>query len=345
LFETLRSNRSGAYENPGSLLTALETNPHRDNDEMRELRREVAEYVDENYARCDWPYMNDDVLWRGVTPHEKFIGGLTCMEDGYAASSSEDGNISILNYTGDEPIAQFAGHGGEPVNHIIYDRERRLLISSGDDFRIRIWNPDTQEEIAVLEGHDNYVSRLALCGNRLLSASKDQTVGVWDLENRQLLRKFTGHKDWVYNLAISPDGSEAVSCSLDNNILHWDVETGTILHELNEGARRASFLVNGEELYIRLKGTAKTPYRPIGHTVIWPRKDLLITAGYQIAFWNTDTWEIDRLSRVVTREIGQLRVAGDVLIAVSNSIAGFDIDTGSELFNIIAHEKKEIKSV
>lgn len=345
LFDIIRANREGSIDNPANILTAIGTNRIRDVDEVRELSRMFAEEIEGKYLRCDWPYKNEDILMLGIHPHDNFIGGLSFIDDHILASSSEDGYINILDYENSELIASFQGHNGEPVNHIVYDRERDILISCGDDFRIKLWDCDTFDEIAVLEGHENYVSCLAIAGNRLLSASKDQTVGVWDLESYKLLHRFRGHSDWVYDLAVSPDKREAVSCSLDNRVLHWEIGTGREIQILNEGAKRLSIFANDEELYIQLKGTCKEKYRPIGSSVLWPREGLLITAGHQIAFWDTGTWQIKKLSRLMYHDVRQLQHAGGCLIAISKSILGMDMESGDEIFELIGHGKEDIYSL
>lgn len=337
LFETILRNREAAARAPANLLTALETDAFRTVPEIRALIMGIAADLEGSHLRCDWPYRDEDVVDRLLFPHSDSVGGLAFIDENRIASSSEDGFLAVVDVRDFTVIACFPAHGGEPVNHLAYDPARKLLASCGDDFKIRLWETTTWTEVAVLEGHEDYVSRLAVSGNRLLSASKDQTVMVWDLETLAPLSRFRGHRDWVYGLAVSPDGREAVSCSLDNKMLRWEVETGALLGELNEGAERLSINVNGEELYLLRKGKCKGKYLPIGSTALWPRQDLLVSAGHQVAFWDTRTWTIQRLSRVLYREVKALGCAGDDLVAVSQGIVGMDAASGEESFELLGH--------
>jgi WD40 repeat protein len=47
-----------------------------------------------------------------------------------------------------------------------------------------------------------------------------------------LLRTLTGHTDWVRDVAITPDGKFAVSCSDDRTLSLWDLQTGIELATL-----------------------------------------------------------------------------------------------------------------
>jgi len=59
-----------------------------------------------------------------------------------------------------------------------------LLASASDDQTVRIWDPATGQQTAVLEGHQDWVygvCPVTVAGQALLaSASADQTVRIWD---------------------------------------------------------------------------------------------------------------------------------------------------------------------
>lgn len=65
---------------------------------------------------------------------------------------------------------------------------------------------------------------LASDGRHALTAS-DLDVQVWDIEQGQILATLSGHTDRVWDVAISMDGTRAVSASADTTIRVWDVQT------------------------------------------------------------------------------------------------------------------------
>ena len=55
------------------------------------------------------------------------------------------------------------------------------------DSTIRIWNIETHEEIATLEGHTDFVLCLAFHKNKLFSGSFDETIRIWNTDTYDIL--------------------------------------------------------------------------------------------------------------------------------------------------------------
>ena len=53
------------------------------------------------------------------------------------------------------------------------------LISGHDSGKLRVWNVATGECDQVLEGHEDGVLALAVCGSRLVSGCRDGSIHVW----------------------------------------------------------------------------------------------------------------------------------------------------------------------
>lgn len=64
----------------------------------------------------------------------------------------------------------------------------------------------------------------------------DKTIKLWDAESRQLLATLEGHDKAVLRVAFSPDGRTLVSAGTDEKILFWDVATRKALHRLEFGS-------------------------------------------------------------------------------------------------------------
>jgi WD40 repeat protein len=102
---------------------------------------------------------------------------------------------------------------------------------------------------AVLEGHDDIVTTLALSpdGHQLLSGSLDKTVRVWDLrsissnnnpgKNPETLHitpraTLEGHKNRINRLRWTPCGKMAISSSTDATLRLWNVLNGSFIYEM-----------------------------------------------------------------------------------------------------------------
>ena len=56
---------------------------------------------------------------------------------------------------------------------------------------------------------------------------------MWDLEKGKELRQFPGHANWIWSVALSPDGTIALSGGQDHTTRLWDVESGKELGRCN----------------------------------------------------------------------------------------------------------------
>jgi WD40 repeat protein len=66
-----------------------------------------------------------------------------------------------------------------------------LLASTGEDRTIRLWDPTTGDQLAVLTGHQNRIDGLAFHpdGKVLVSGSQDTTVRQWSIRERRLIEQ------------------------------------------------------------------------------------------------------------------------------------------------------------
>ena len=71
---------------------------------------------------------------------------------------------------------------------------------------------------------------LAPDGNQAVSAIHDKILRVWGVASGELLWTLKGHTEQVTAVALTPEGSGAVSGSSDETSLRvWDVATGNLV--------------------------------------------------------------------------------------------------------------------
>ena len=109
---------------------------------------------------------------------------------------------------------------------------REMLASASDDWTVRIWDPATGDQDAILEGHQDWVR--ALCtvagdGRQLLaSAGDDAAIRVWDPATGEERAVLEGHNGGVGALcSVTVDGRPMLaSAGTDRTIRIWDPATG-----------------------------------------------------------------------------------------------------------------------
>lgn len=109
----------------------------------------------------------------------------TCNASGSVAAISFAGGRVMLRRLDREPShIELRGHQ-EPVRHIAFSADGRLVATSSEDKTARVWDTATGKAVAVLAGHMKAVEASAFDrdGKRLTTVSKDGTARQWDVQS------------------------------------------------------------------------------------------------------------------------------------------------------------------
>jgi tricorn protease-like protein len=111
----------------------------------------------------------------------------------------------------------------EQVWSLAWTSDAQRLISGS--YEIRIFDTTTWQQIAVLEGHTDWVNAICLSRNEhfLASASADKTARLWNLDTNLPIGPPLQHEDGLLCAALSPDGKVLVTGCKNGHVYTWDV--------------------------------------------------------------------------------------------------------------------------
>lgn len=279
--------------------------------------------------------------------HKNFVGGLVFTPDGSEFySSSEDGSVRRW-VIGRPDSAEVLKHGS-PVNRLRIDRDGKNLLLAGDDQTIQLWSLDHRDHVATLNGHSGYVSKLEpLPDGRIISVSADGSVKIWDQSSGACVATFGDHhRAWVFAIAVSPDGKRAVTSSLNQTMIAWDLDQLEVEQVIIGKDNGDVHMVMGNT-YLAAPNTSGRGHDDAPSVMRWSANgERLISASKDIVVWNATSFE------EVARFAGHAWKINDMhlfdedrkLVTVAHCIKIWDMETGEELRSFLGHNSDEIYS-
>ncbi|KAK6978386.1 U4/U6 small nuclear ribonucleoprotein Prp4 [Biomphalaria glabrata] len=152
------------------------------------------------------------------------------------ATASWSGLCKLWSIPDCSLIRTLRGHNSN-VGAIVFHPEATLTLdnslccmaSCAQDGSVKLWNLESDEPIADIEGHAPYrVSRVKYhpSGRFLATCCHDNSWRLWDLEVQEEVLHQEGHSAPVYDIAFQQDGALSVTGGLDAYGRVWDLRSG-----------------------------------------------------------------------------------------------------------------------
>ncbi|WP_445246338.1 protein kinase domain-containing protein, partial [Microcoleus sp. OTE_8_concoct_300] len=244
-----------------------------------------------------------------------------------------------------------SGHSA-PVRCVAISPDGQFLVSGDDDWIVKVWNINEEEEIYTLIGHSGSVTSVAISpdGETLASGSVDKTIRLWDLKTGQEIKTLARHSLPVTCVAFHPQKNSVLfSGSMDKTVKVLDIETAQIKRtyaQHTEGVTCLAVHPNGQIIASGSDDCSVivwSNYKFAGHSApvlcvaISPDGQTLVSGSQdkEIKVWNLSNGELLRTLTGHSAAVYSLVISPDGQTLVSGSedttIKVWNLETGEEI--------------
>lgn len=158
--------------------------------------------------------------------------GIDLHSDGRLATIA--GNNTAIIWSPDmEPLQTLVGHE-LAVNGVMWSPDGSELLTFSDDMTVRIWDPETGEQLRLLNGHQSPLNAAQWSpdGSKIATTGDDGTLNIWDTNTFQNIQSIDTGSNIAWSLAWSEDGSLIVVGTHDGLVHIWNAQTGDSIDQL-----------------------------------------------------------------------------------------------------------------
>ncbi|KAF7971105.1 hypothetical protein HWV62_22028 [Athelia sp. TMB] len=170
-----------------------------------------------------WDTETGEAVGAPIKGHTAAIRSIAFSLSGdHIVSGSEDGTVRMWESETGESVRSPLKHGGI-VDCISYSPDGKHIVSGSSDDTLRMRDAETGEATETLIKGTFFAYSPE--GSHIVSV-RGATLSIWDVGTGGAVgAPLEGHSGKINCVVYSPDGTLIASCSMDNTIRLWNVET------------------------------------------------------------------------------------------------------------------------
>lgn len=234
----------------------------------------------------------------------------------------------------------------EGTQYLIFSPDSQLLLSSGWNSPIYVWDAQTGKRIDSFFAGESRGVAGGICGwaftpdgQTLALASLGGNIELWDANTFRFLSStnITGHPLLTYSVAFSRDGNTIASGHGDGSIRLWDADTGIFQRELIGHAGNVVSVVFSPTEPILVSGSYDRTIR------LWPYNRSTITISFGGIGGALDvirTGHLGVVNSIAMSPNGQMIASG----SYDTTVRLWNVETGEHL-HTFAEGNRDVQSV
>ena len=167
---------------------------------------------------------------------------MTTALDGTASLWDSDTGKELSRLTRKEGVVSSVNKFEDATDGRFYfSADGARVLTTYMDGRARLWETNTGDEIALVEGHREMIWDAAFSpdGRFFATASQDGTARIWDAKTAEPFAVLNGHRGPVHDVGFSPDMTALTTASADTTARVWRLFPSTQAL-VNDAKRRVS---------------------------------------------------------------------------------------------------------
>jgi len=151
------------------------------------------------------------------------------------------------------------------VRAVKFIARKNWFIAGSDDSHLRVFNYNSQEQVAAFPAHSDFIRGLAVhpSASIVLSGSDDKMIKAWDWDQGwKNVQIYEGHAHYIMNLVFNPqDPSSFLSSSLDGSVKLWSAGSSSPKFSLQaheQGVNYVDFYPGADKPYLVTASDDKT---------------------------------------------------------------------------------------
>ncbi|KAK2155572.1 hypothetical protein LSH36_236g00042 [Paralvinella palmiformis] len=116
-------------------------------------------------------------------------------------------------------------------------KDTSKFVTGGNDRNAVVFNKDTEQVMAILQGHTKKVTGVIYHPEEelVITASQDQTIRVWGVQQTApCAHVIRAHEGPVTGISLHATGDYLLSCSIDSNWAFSDIRVGRVLTKVSD---------------------------------------------------------------------------------------------------------------